>query len=1040
MVGLLLLLAGLTGLVRVFLGAAAMAIFLTQFTPAGLPYLFMASAIAMVFAGYLFEKLQARLSLATFLVVILGAMAAATSVIRVLLLQADARWAAVVLGSWNEVVFIVGGLAFWALAERVLDVRQAKRLFGFVGAGEAAAMVVGGACLPVIVGAIGAANLLILAAAAAALSVPVVWGLARVLPGPLGAAPEARHTEASHGRATGPGEGWRDRYFLLILGVAVLNTVGIFILDAAYFFEADAHFADEDQLAGFLGLVESAVAVAILLGRAVLTGRWLGRYGVTVALLTLPLATAAASLLIAGSGTLLGSSMLLFALVVLAKISLWFLHEAVDQPAFLILYQPLSPRYRLWAQTWVDTVGEPMALGLTGLGLALYDAAVGMDAVRLSHVLLVVAVVWIGVSLAAGRAYLTALSGALARRAFGKGAPLVKDRSALRAVTARLQSPHAGEVLYCLSVLEELAPDELPGALARLLAHPAYQVRLEALGRIEREQSVAVAAAVFQRVTADPSAAVRAAALRAYSALRPQDTASVAAYLDDFDPEVRTAALIGLLRGREVDELPAVGERLRCLIHSPAAGERERAAHVIGAAATVCLHRELATLLRDDAPEVRRAALAAAGTARLPDLWPLLVQSLTVPAVRNAAGRALVAAGEGALPALDAAFHQEDQTAEARVRIVRIGGRIGGEGAIALLRRCLGCPDARVRHESLAALQACGYRAAVADVPLVESMIGHEAAAASWTLGALRAVGDEPATGLLRQALRTELERQRARVLVLLGFLYPGEAMRRVEAGIGSSASQQRAYAVELLDNLLSRELKARVMPLVDDAMLEHQRARLEAPGPTAPVGLREWLLQIHARSLEDSSPWTRACAAYLLGTHPNGESGMLLTIEKVIMLRAVSMFADTPDDVLADVAAILVERELEAGASIIEEGELGRTLYIVVEGQVRVHRGARTLALLGDRDVFGELAALDPERRSASVTAVRDTRLLCLDHEPLSELMAERIEVAQGIIRFLCQRYRAGSPNPDAGADPRQASASPHARTAQPVAGGAPG
>ena len=74
---------------------------------------------------------------------------------------------------------------------------------------------------------------------------------------------------------------------------------------------------------------------------------------------------------------------------------------------------------------------------------------------------------------------------------------------------------------------------------------------------------------------------------------------------------------------------------------------------------------------------------------------------------------------------------------------------------------------------------------------------------------------------------------------------------------------------------------------------------------------------------------------------------------------------------------------------------------------RVRVHAGDTTVATLGERDAFGELSALDPELRSASVTAVDDTRLLCLDHEQLFELMSERIEVGRGIIRFLCRRYR---------------------------------
>jgi CRP-like cAMP-binding protein len=132
----------------------------------------------------------------------------------------------------------------------------------------------------------------------------------------------------------------------------------------------------------------------------------------------------------------------------------------------------------------------------------------------------------------------------------------------------------------------------------------------------------------------------------------------------------------------------------------------------------------------------------------------------------------------------------------------------------------------------------------------------------------------------------------------------------------------------------------------------------------------------------------------------------MLLTLEKVIVLKAVEMFSEMAEDVLAGIALSLQEIQVRAEETIIREGEPGTTMYVIVEGQVRVHADGRTLATLSERAAFGELSALDPERRSASVTAVRDTHLLALDHDVLYELISERQEVAHGIIRFLVRRY----------------------------------
>ncbi len=134
----------------------------------------------------------------------------------------------------------------------------------------------------------------------------------------------------------------------------------------------------------------------------------------------------------------------------------------------------------------------------------------------------------------------------------------------------------------------------------------------------------------------------------------------------------------------------------------------------------------------------------------------------------------------------------------------------------------------------------------------------------------------------------------------------------------------------------------------------------------------------------------------------------MLLTIEKVLILKSVGVFSDVPDDALADIASLLKLIDVPAGTTVIREQEIGSTLYVILDGKVRVHRDSRTIAELGERDVFGELSVLDPEPRSASVEALEDTRLFELRGDHLHDLMATNPAVVRGIIRFLCRRIRA--------------------------------
>ena len=133
-----------------------------------------------------------------------------------------------------------------------------------------------------------------------------------------------------------------------------------------------------------------------------------------------------------------------------------------------------------------------------------------------------------------------------------------------------------------------------------------------------------------------------------------------------------------------------------------------------------------------------------------------------------------------------------------------------------------------------------------------------------------------------------------------------------------------------------------------------------------------------------------------------------LLLVEKVLILKSLSIFKDTPEHILADLAPLMQEEEYEQGSLIFEEGEIGDCMYIIQQGEVRIHKNNMALAILKEKEVFGELALLDAEVRSASATTTADCVLFRIEQEPFYELIENRPEVAKGFIKILCQRLRA--------------------------------
>lgn len=133
----------------------------------------------------------------------------------------------------------------------------------------------------------------------------------------------------------------------------------------------------------------------------------------------------------------------------------------------------------------------------------------------------------------------------------------------------------------------------------------------------------------------------------------------------------------------------------------------------------------------------------------------------------------------------------------------------------------------------------------------------------------------------------------------------------------------------------------------------------------------------------------------------------MISTVEKVLFLKSIDLFSQIPGEDLSQIAQITDEVRFQEGDEIFLEGAPGDTLYFIIQGEVRIHHGRQEVAVLGERQVFGEMALLDSEPRSASVSAVCDLTLLKIVREDFNEILAEKVEIAQGIIKVLTRRLR---------------------------------
>ncbi|MCB0105926.1 MAG: cyclic nucleotide-binding domain-containing protein, partial [Caldilineaceae bacterium] len=521
--------------------------------------------------------------------------------------------------------------------------------------------------------------------------------------------------------------------------------------------------------------------------------------------------------------------------------------------------------------------------------------------------------------------------------------------------------------------------------------------------------------ALAQRWSSEQDETVRSAALRTLATVGGQaHTEPLLEQLSRVSQPLRQGIMVGLLRSGELAGILAVGAQLATLVQSSVVADRIFAAQVLGESGVAGFYRPLLQLLHDPIPTVRRAALEAAGKLQQPKLWPVVVDALAVTATRSAAQLALIAGGASTLPALIAGWATADQPA-VRMALARSCGRLRSTEAAQFLLTALDDPDIAVRTHLLAALQQCGYHAAPADHPRLEAAITAELTHAAWLLAALVDLADAPDLPLVQEALKASLYQQQGRLLLWLGLLYDAAILRRVRDTFvqaatigGSSQAEQRAYALETLDLVITHKFKAPLLTLFDDQPPITKLTALTALAPQPHLDAAARLQTIRAGAPFWFTPWLYATALYYTTTADKETLPMLLTVEKVMILKTVDLFAHAPAEILMEIAGLLQEIAVPAGATIFTQGEAGDSMYIIAEGEVEALDGDQVFTRMGERQVFGEMALLDGGPRTATIRATQTTQLLRLDQEPFYELMDDRIEIARGVIRVLLQRLRA--------------------------------
>jgi HEAT repeat protein len=400
-------------------------------------------------------------------------------------------------------------------------------------------------------------------------------------------------------------------------------------------------------------------------------------------------------------------------------------------------------------------------------------------------------------------------------------------------------------------------------------------------------------------------------------------------------------------------------------------------------------------------------------------------------------------------------------------RLPQDGGTNVLDTALALLED----PHWRVRWKVLRALERIAHCCSLPESARLalfryagEELAGfQQSLRVSQTLLPLRQTDSEK---LLAEALEEDRVRIEERVFHVLGILCGRDQMLAIFKKLHSGDARLRADALEALDTLAPREIGQQLLALVEPSPQREAKATISVHSAISGLAhhSKPWIracaafyVMDHLQAVQpngesllgalagDSESVVRETALYAgwraFGGHweplSRASAGspdptlrgfaqrlslnrpaeridtMLLTVEKVLFLKSVPLFQHLDDEDLAAAADVASEQEYAANAVIYSEQQPAHHLYVIARGRVEVlycvGSSQRQVAVLGEKESFGEMSILDdePRPRAATVRALESTLVLKIDRASFCELIYEHPEISFAILKMLSRRLR---------------------------------
>lgn len=1043
--------------------SASVSYFLKDAGPEKLPYMYLINSVLIVFISPLYSRIVDRIARYNLFNAQLIIYAFFIAFLR-FLSSVHFPWISYVIFSLAEISFLMITMHFWTYANDLFDPREGKRCFPLIGGVGLLGMVVGGLLAKPVVALIGTTNIFILWSLILLISIPFTLWVHKEEVLSLKRSgdenPIKEGMKESNFRESVRSL-WKIPLIRTLTFLSVPMWLVVYFVDFQFFLAINEVFKNQDKLTGFLGMFNSITSLVGFLIQIFLTGKLLQKFGIGLSLLSHPFSMSIGSLGLVIRSLLpnpLSSSFFSFRnfSAVFAKFSDNAIYYSIRESASHLLFNAIPEEKRGQARAFVSGIVENSCIALAGIILILFEKAHTPPYI-ISFSTLGLSVLWIVYTLKVKSDYFSALVENLSAHSVEMRISAMREVSKMKqskvfnTFLESISSSQESVALFSFQMLKNMNDPTMIDKICQRLDKVLPNVKVAILSLLIEMKSKGKIS-MISNLTEDAAPEVRAAAIKALGAL---GGIGALPHLDHFlkDPsiDVCSETIVAIVKNKVGLNLKVQAiEKLRNFTKETQTSIQAKAAYIIGEIGFKLLISTLMNIAHATDENVQYEVFRAIGKIGDQKVVPRLVRFLEVEQSMQYAEDAIVSMGEVVLEALHRDLNSDENNMDLKVNIIRCLKRLRHPKSLPILLNLMKGEPNKVQDAVLDALAHIKTK----EPKHLKELISLSTVVSNYLNSIVEKMKKEnthvvqlqnlenknsKAIYLLTDALNRMGQKREEAALKCVELLSDSSVIQTIAVDLRSSNPRTQAEAIEILEESCP---EAKTLA----AILEDKYIRKPQEGSS--ITISELLNELW---LEKNVPvWLNACMAYTLGELKitdqknkllellEGRDSLIvlnaalalhkmnirfdlvlnqeeikmmdLKMERILFLRTVPLFAEMDPDILQWIGEIAVEKDIPSGQVIFNENDEADALYIILNGMVKIFKDAKNQAnldILMDKDYFGEIALIDGGKRSASVMALKDTRVLAINRDSFERLLMARPKITYALLKSLSKRLR---------------------------------